>query len=599
MMTQMRQMSKAVFIIIAVAFIGLIVFEWGADVGRGGADTTVGEVNGRKLSYNEFNDMYQNVYQNERARTQGEIDERTLDALRNRVWDQFVQSTLLQEEMDKLNIAVTDSEIVYQIMNYPLDELKQNPGLQTNGVFDMSKYRAALNDPNVPWNQIEEFYRQQIPFKKLQNIITNSVRVSESEIKDDYFRKNIKAKVEYLAILSARFQSNIEASDAEIEEFYKEHKDEYKQNEQRDLAYVVFEVKPTHADTNRIFEDVATIKERLSLGEDFNTLALEFSEDPTVNKNKGDLGFFDRKTMVKPFTDAAFDAKVGDLVGPVETQFGYHLIKIEDKKTENGVEKVKASHILLKITPGSSTMIEKEDQAKLFAADAEEMGWDAAVNEMKLESKSTGFFEEQFGNVPGFGRNTAVSAFAFISNLNTISSVYSVDQGYAVFKVNGVKESGIKPLEDVKQLIENRVKLEKAKELAHEYAQKVGEKVSQDIPFKEIADADTSKKVTFNTTPLFSINQSVSGVGRYPEFSATAFNLEVGQKSGLIEAEYGYYFQKLLEKTPFDSSAFNAQKPAIKTRLLNEKKNQIFTEWYNKLKEEATIVDNRKKFGIY
>jgi parvulin-like peptidyl-prolyl isomerase len=368
--------------------------------------------------------------------------------------------------MDKLNIAVTDSEIVYQIMNYPLDELKQNPSLQTDGVFDMNKYRAALSDPNIPWNQIEEFYRQQIPFKKLQNIITNSVRVSDSEIKDEYIRKNLKAKVEYLAILSARFQSKIEVSEAEIENYYNEHLDDYQQNEQRDLAYVIFPVKASKADTNRIFEDVDKIKERLALGEDFNTLALEYSEDPTVNKNKGELGFFDRKTMVKPFTDAAFAANVGDLVGPVETQFGYHLIKIEDKKTEDGVEKVKASHILLKVTPGSSTMIEQEDNAKLFAADAEDLGWDAAVQESGLESKNTGYFEEQFSNVPGFGRNPAVSGWAFINKVNTISNVYSVDQGYAVFKVNGVKEAGNKPLEDVKTLVENSVKLEKAKSLA-------------------------------------------------------------------------------------------------------------------------------------
>ena len=599
MMTKMRQMSKAVFLIIAAAFIGLIVFEWGADVSRGSKDMTVGEVNGQKLSYTDFNEMYQNVYQNERARNNGELNERTLDGLRDRVWEQFVQSTLLKEEMEKLHISVTDSEIVYQIMNYPLEEIKQNPSLQTNGVFDMNKYRAALSDPNIPWNQIEEFYRQQIPFKKLQNIITNSVRVSESEIMDDFIRKNIKVKVEFLGILNARFQSQVQATEDEMKEYYNDHLDEYKQNEQRDLAYVLFKVEPTAADTARMYDDIARIKERLSLGEDFNTLAMEYSEDPTVSKNKGDLGYFDRKTMVKPFTDAAFAANVGDLVGPVETQFGYHLIKIEDKKTEDGVEKVKASHILLKITPGSSTLTAQEDKAKLFAADAEDMGWDEAVKNHGYESKTTGFFEEQYSTVPGFGRNPAISSFAFTGKQDEISSVYSVDQGYAVFELNAVKKEGHKEFDEVKTLVENRVKLEKAKVLAKEFAEKVGEKVSNGIPFKEIADADTSKKIVYNTTPLFNLNQNVSGVGRYPEFSATAFKLNVGEISGLVDTEYGFYYEKLLEKTPFDSTEFNSQKAAIKSRLLNQKKNQIFTEWYNKLKDEADIVDKRKQFGIY
>lgn len=599
MMTKMRQMSKTIFVLVAAAFIALIVFEWGADYSGGGPDLTVGEVNGQTLSYTQFNDMYQNMYQNERGRQQGEIDENTLDRLREQVWEQFIQATLLKEQMDKLDIAVTDSEIVYQIMNHPLEEIKQNPSLQTNGIFDMNKYRTALNDPNLPWGQIEQFYRQQIPFQKLQNIITNSVRISESEIHDEYERKNLKAKVEYLAILPARFQSNVKVEETELTTYYENNQDKYQQKEQRDLAYVVFPINPTQADTNRLYDDIATIKERLDLGEEFNILALEFSEDPTVNANKGDLGYFDRQTMVKPFTDAAFAANIGDLIGPIETQFGYHLIKVEDKKTEDGIEKVKASHILLKITAGSSTMFEQEDNAKIFSTEAEEIGWDDAVAENNFEVKTTGFFEEQLAFVPGFERNPAITNFAFISDLGTVSGVFSTNQGYTVFKVNGIKAEGTRAFDEVKNLVENAVKLEKAKDIALNHAQSLSDKVKSPATFREIADSDTSKKVKYDVSPLFNMNQSISGIGRIPEFAATAFILDVGQRSDLISADVGFYYQNLLEKTSFDSTDYNAQKSVIRTRLLNQKKNRVFTDWYNKLKEEADISDNRKKFNIF
>ena len=135
MMTRMRQMSKFMFIFVGLAFIGLIVFEWGADYSRGSVDNSIGAVNGEKLSYAEFNELYKQLYQNEKARKQGELDERTLEILRNQVWEQFIQRVLFKEQMDKLNISVTDSEVVYQMINHPLDEFKQNPSFQTNGVF--------------------------------------------------------------------------------------------------------------------------------------------------------------------------------------------------------------------------------------------------------------------------------------------------------------------------------------------------------------------------------------------------------------------------------------------------------------------------------
>ncbi len=600
MMTQMRQMSKVIFVIVGLAFIALIVFEWGAG-GPSGPDSTVGEVNGNKLSYNEYNELYKQLYQNERAaQPTGQIDERRLELIKNQVWEQFIQRTLLKEEMDKLNIAVTDSEVVYQIMNYPLDEIKQNPSLQTNGIFDPKKYKAALNDPSIPWGQIEAFYRQQLPFAKLQNLITNSVRVSESELKDDYIRNNVKAKVEYLSVMSALFQAGIDVSDDEIKVYYDDHKDDFKQEQMRDLAYIIFEVKPTKNDTNSLFEDFDTIKERLALGEDFATIALELSEDPSAAQNSGDMGYFERGAMVKPFSDAAFGAQIGELVGPIETQFGYHLIKVEDKKSENGVEKVKASHILLKVTAGNSTRFAQEDKAKIFSRDAEEKGWDETVNEAGYSTETTGFFEDRSGFVPGFQRNAAISSFAFLKNEGDISGVFGLDQGYAVLKVNGVKEKGFKTLDEQKSFIENKVKLLKAKDIARDYAEVLGQKVNQNTAFKEIADSDTSKKVKFGVTPMFGLNQNIAGgIGRAAEFSATAFNLEPGNISGLIETEHGFYYQKLLEKTAFDSVAYNSQKNAISSRLLNQKKNIVFTDWMKVLKEEADIVDNRKSFQIY
>jgi len=601
MMTKMREFSKIFIILVAVAFIALMVFEWGADYSsQSRRRDVVGEVNGQKLTYSEFNELFQRVYQEEKARTGKEnFTDDDLQKLRDQVWERFVQQTLFEEEMKRLGIAVSDSEVVYQILNYPLEDFKRHPSFQTNGVFDMQKYRAALGNPNIPWMQIEQIYRQQIPYVKLQNIITNSVRVSDQEILDDFIKNNIKAKVEYLGVNSFQFISDsLKVSDQEIEKFYNEHKEDFTQEERRAIAYVKFEIKTTKEDTLAVMQEFESIKKRLAAGENFNDLALEYSEDPSVKNNKGELGYFERGDMVKPFEEAAFNAKVGEVVGPIKTQYGFHLIKVEDKKKENGKLKVKASHILMKVHPAPSRVEEVENNARLFAEDAKTNGFIEQAKTMGYEVKETALFPKAGDFIPGIGNHAAIKAFVFAAELGEVSNIYHVDDGYVVVTVTKIEPKGYRPQETVKPIITNRIRSEKAKALAREHIEKFSDRVKAGEDFTKIAESDPEKKLHHNVTPFFSRASTVPGIGFSPEFNATAFTLEPGEISDLVETTRGYYYLKLLEKTPFDSSAFAAQKEAIRTRLLNEKRNKIFTSWYENLKAKADIVDNRKMFNL-
>lgn len=599
MMTKLRQFSKLFIIIVAVSFIGLMVFEWGMGGFGPTGNTVVGSVNGKKLTYDQFSELYQMAFENARARSGQELDENALRQLRQSVWEQFIQRTLFTEEMEKLGIAVTDSEIVYQIVNYPLEDFKTHPSFQTNEQFDMNKYRAALSDPNIPWLRIEEMYRESLPFTKLQNIITNTIRVSEEEVLDEFKRNNLKANVEYLSILPNTFiDSDSEISDSDIRSFYNKHREDYRQQESRNLSYVLFPLIPTAQDTQVVMSDFERIRERLANGEDFNDLAIEYSEDPSVKNNRGDLGYFDRGSMVPAFSDAAFSAEEGEIVGPVKSSFGYHLIKVEDKKTEDGEEKVKASHILLKIVAGPSTVEEENSKARYFAEDAKLDGFEEAAQHEGLEIRKTGMIQENIGFVPGFGRNSGVLNFAFSSQPGDVSNVFSTDAGYAVVMLSDIQEEGYRPLEDVRAAIESRIRLDRAKQKAREYALTLSDDMEAGTPFEKIAEADTGDHVTYKKSGLFTIDQSLTGVGRFASFSANAFAMETGERSGLIETDRGFYYQHLLDKTDFDSSAFENQKGSIRTRLLNEKKNRVFVEWYESLKEDADIVDNRRQFGL-
>ena len=601
MMTKFREYSKVFIVIVAIAFIGLMVFDWGMDyLGLRQRSNIVGKVNGKKLTYDMFSESYQQLYQAERQRRgDQEMDENQLEMLRGQVWDQFVQKILFEEEMKKLNISVTDSEIVYQIKNFPLEEIKKNPSFQTDGQFDWNKYYASFSNPDMPWWQIENFYRQQLPFEKLQNIITSTVRVSDTEVESDFIENNVKAKVSYLEIPFAKFRTpDLQVSNEEEKEYYNEHRDEYKQDESRKLAYVLFPLTPTRSDTDRVLREFDEIRSRLAAGEDFNTLADEYSEDPGKESNHGRYDFFERGAMVKPFEDASFNGKKGDLVGPVETQYGLHLIRIEDKRVQNGKEQVKVSHILLKVVVGPSTREQIESTASLFLEDARDLGYESVAEKNKYPIQQTGDISKNGNFIPGFGRNYQIFNFAFKNDIGAISDIVYSDQGLGIFKLIEIKKEGIRSLDDVKTIVTNTVRLEKQKEKARDFARKIQSEIDQNIPFTQIVLNDTSKVVRTDVTGEFAMKSTIPGLGTDPKFNTTAFSLKPGLVSGMIETTRGIYWQVLLSKSEFDSTIYSVQKESIRQRLLVQKRNQVFSNWYEFLKEKSDIEDNRNLFSL-
>lgn len=600
MMTKLRELSAVFLWILVIAFLALMVFEWGMDyTGQSRGNNTVGSVNGKDLSYQAFSELYQQLYQNVRSQNQENMTETQLQQLRDQVWEQFIQRTLFEEEMADLNITVSDSEVVYQIRNYPLEELKNNPAFQTDGVFDWNKYRSSFANPNMPWVQIEQFYRQQLPFQKLQNFITSTVRVSKGEVEEEFVNENAKVSVEYLEIPFAKFNDReADVSDEQARAYYDEHIEDYHRDEARELSYVLFDFTPTKADTQRTLDDITEIKERLAKGEDFNDLADIYSEDPAVTSNHGQYDYFERGAMVKPFEEAAFSGKVGELVGPVETQFGLHLIKIEDRRKMDGKLKAKVSHILLKYTAGPSTREQQDYKASLFREDASEQGFEALAEKNSYTIQKTGDITEKSAFIPGFGQEFQIIRFAFSAQTGDISDVIQTDKGYVVLKLDAIKPEGARPFDEVKGIVINKVRFEQSKQAAREFAQTIMPQITADADFAKISAAQKDGKLRTAKTPLFSLKASVANIGYNNTFNATAFTLDPGEVSGMVETNRGLYFLRCLEKSDVDTSQLKSNYAVLEQQVLSKKRNRVFNNWYKSLKDNAEIVDNRKEFNL-
>ena len=162
LMKLLRERTHVVMIILVIAFIGLIGLEWGADMaGRGpGGQNTVGSINGVSVSYEEMRFEVERVQEIERRQQGGSLDEFRSREIINEVWDRRIELTLLEQQIGRQGIFVTDAEILEAIRNNPPEYVRQQEMFQTDGEFDQTKYLQALNDPAVEgWAFLEDQYR--------------------------------------------------------------------------------------------------------------------------------------------------------------------------------------------------------------------------------------------------------------------------------------------------------------------------------------------------------------------------------------------------------------------------------------------------------
>ena len=551
----------------------------------------IGVVNGHQIRWEQFRDARWQAIQQMRQQGNAELTERDYEEATQRTWDELVSVILQSQEIKKRGIVVTDKEISFHVRNTPPDFVTQAEIFQNEeGQFDTTKFRQALNDPNVPWLQVENYFRSILPFQKLQNQVLATVRVTDLEVRQDYLNKNEKVKVDYLFFGPQEFASSItEASDDEILQYYNEHKEDYSQEAQRKVDYIQFSKQPGPDDSASVKKDIDDLHEKLKSGEDFAELASIYSEDVASREKGGDLGFFGQGSMVKPFEDVAFGLEVGELSEPVLTRYGWHIITVTEKKKEDDEDQIKASHILLKIEPSGETLKNIEQAAEEFAQSSPEIGFDSLAAVKNLEVKESPFFRKE-SYIPGIGYFPVAVNFAFRSKIGAISNFYEDTKAYYVFRLADEKKAGYRPFDEVKDVAKNALLKEKRMVLAKARAHDITDSLARGLTFDQVAEACS---LEVKETDLFNRTGYVSGVGKYENFIGTAFKMEQDQISEVIETQRGYYIIQKIDHQSIDEAMFEEEKETLKLSLLQQKRMAAFNQWYADLKERSDIEDYR------
>ncbi|MGQ9805483.1 MAG: peptidylprolyl isomerase [Chlorobiales bacterium] len=699
-MNKMRESAKWLFIVLIVAFVITIVFEWGMDfTGLQSRPNEIGRVDGKPITLKEYERLYKAYVDNYRQQSQGaEIDD-ALDArIRDQVWNDLIERELLTKEYEKQGITVSDQEIVDAIFSdNPPDLLAQQFRDPKTGKINKEALlqAAAAPENKKAWIQVEEYVRQLKLREKLERLHLAAVRVSDEEARAKFHSDRLKVTGKFVLLDFSRTKpdSMYNISDGEIASYYRDHRDDYKQEPNRSAKFVFFPNTPTTEDTLSIEEDLKklvrefaeskndtdfikihadqppnfgksfahgsispelddaiykgevkvgmvvgpvrefgefklikitdvkedgeplvrsshillqpsastkadtlkTIEEakallaRIKKGEiSFEDAARQNSKDGSAQSG-GDLGWYGKGRMVKPFEDASFAGKVGDLIGPVQTQFGIHLIKITGRDTRD----VKGVELVKKIVPSPSTIERQRRAASEFQYFASEEGFDKEAEKKGYEVRQTGqFFKGGF--IPMLGTSNAVMKFAFNAKENQISDVIAVKDGFAVMQLVEKNDDGYRRLDDnLKRDIKNKLIREKKLAELRKTANKLLEQAGNDI--QKFASLDSGTVVReFNNVSLQSPN--VAGLGREANFVSILSTLDLNQLSKPIDTNRGVAIALLTSKESGKDEEFESQKETLRNQLLQEKKTQVQQNWLQALKKKADIVDNRMMF---
>ncbi len=332
------------------------------------------------------------------------------------------------------------------------------------------------------------------------------------------------------------------------------------------------------------------IYKKLLKGADFAKLAKEVSADKGSAVKGGDLGWFGKGQMVKPFEDAAFRGRVGKILKPVQTRYGYHIIKVTGKtRTKFIVEK-----IVNKIEPSGTTTDKIYNDASDFSYLAKKGDFEKEAKLMHYKISETPPFKENAAAIPGLGANKSLIHFAFNNDVGEISDVFKVPAGYVVAMISKKIKAGFKPLEKVKRNVEYWVKREKKAEKAYEIAKEIRAKIGNGSDLM-IAKQVYSKAIV-SKAQNFTHGKAIPGIGIEPKLTEYALTAPLNKISPAIKGNRGGYIFRVTDRTKFDSTSYSIQHNTIRDNLLQAKRAKMYADWLKAVKEHANIVDERYKF---
>jgi peptidyl-prolyl cis-trans isomerase D len=613
--------------LVCVAFVLFYIPDFLRGSGADAASSdTVAKVEGRDITSGEFRRTYQAQLQAYRSAYGNNMSEQLLKQLGidQQILQQMVDERAALAESDRLGISVSDEEVRQRIFAMP--------AFQDNGAFiGETRYQQLLRMQRPPLtpSEFEDNVRRSLAVEKLRASLTDWLSVPDKELEREYRRRNDKVKLALVSFTADSFRTQVNATDAEVASYFDAHKNDFKIPEKRKIRYLLIDIDAQRtkvvvppADIEREYnnnseqyttpeqvrashillktegKDDAAVKAKAEEllkqargGADFAELAKKNSEDEASAKNGGDLDYFGKGRMVPEFDAAVFAMQPGQISDLVKTQYGYHIIKLVDKKAATTRQLAEVRQQLTDQLAYQRAQAQANDLAQKLEKDIKKPAdLDSAAKAQGLTVQESGFFARD-EPILGLGPAPEAANKAFDMKPNDVAGPLRASRGFVFETLVAKQDPRDAKLEEVKDRVREEVVKQKARDASKARAAEIAAKLKNAPDFVGAAKA---AGVEAKTTDLIAQDAPIPDLGNAPAVTEAAFTLAAGSVSDPIATDNGTAVIKVVEKKEVTPEEWASSKDRFREELLSDRRNRFFSAYMAKAKQKMKIEVNRE-----
>ena len=582
----------ALIVITVVTFLGGFVFLLGSGLSSGfnaKATGAVGVVNDEAVTRNEFMNTLGEQRANYKRQYGSDASDRDAKMLEVQAWRSLVYQRLLSQQAKRAGMSVGDAEVVLALKTTPPTMLQSEPSFQTDGQFDYAKYQQALSDPKNNWAPFEQMMREQLPTRKFQERLLASVKVSELELLDAYRQRFDRVDATIVQIPPDMGGEAPKVTDADLDRVFAKHKGRFTASARTELEVLSVPKKYGEEEIRAAREMADGLVRRARSGEDFALLARDYSEGPSADRG----GVIDRAFSPSDF-EPTIGAKVaalapGEVADPFQDLSRFVIIRRMPPDSTTPPGGLKIAQIVVRVRPNEEQMRTQFEQIRKWRAEASRQGLGKVAATNALATSVTGPFDldntpQQLYAVP------EAADWGLTAKVKEVSPVFEGTDDYVVVQVIRQEPAGVAKREEIEQPLRQFAEMEARVQRAKPKADALAQALSQGRPLEEAAAA-----AGVQATPAAGFTRAAPDprITNVPEVLGALFGSAPGKVVGPFETVNGWFFARVDQKVPADTSAFIASKPQLMSELLERRQRAFLGSFLAELRQKSKIQDLR------
>ena len=586
----------AIAILTVVTFIGGFVFIFGAGfntTARARATGAVGSVNGHSISRVEYQNALGEQRENYRRQYNIEPADRDERMIEIQAWRQLVAQLLFRERAKALGIRASNREVVLSLETSPPNALAAQPVFQTDGKFDINKYRTALRDPNNNWSAFEAQVRDQLPVRKLQERLLASIKLSEPELRRAYRDHFEKADGVVLQIVPGPEVKVPPPTEADLQRVYQAYRGRFSSGPRSQLEVLVQPKKYGDEEIRAAAELASGLVRRARAGEDFAALARDYSEGPGADKGGEIQRLLQPADFGPDFGPRIAGLKPGEIADPFQDAGRFIILKLlAQVPPANGQQGgMRIAQIVVKARPNDVSLREQYDVLNKLRARAGSVGLGKAAAEKGLATSKTTFYD--LDNTPPMLYTAPEAAdWGLGAKAGAVSPVFEGIDEFVIAQVAARHEGGPPSRDQIAEPVRQIAEMEARTASGKGRADSVASALKAGRSLEQIAK---ERGLTIFTVTGMTRAQPDPRLGAVPEVAGVLFAAPPGQVAGPIQALNGWYFARKDRVIPANPAAYDSVKSQLTTQILTRRQQLFFSGYLAQLRAQAKVHDLRSE----